>query len=281
MTFNFPILRKIAKLLLIIFIVSGEFYSGVSENLPICAQTAAQNLNLSKDRSFSKQIDHCLHHLIKATKDECVQIFGKYNTIISQELDFEKLYFVSYEEIEDLLDQAVNESIDSLTLFTLPLLQNQKNFAIVFNEELLEQVQRNFDFHALFNISVPSLEDGSLVKMKFLVIGQGKLIVGYNSNAKIKHPDYDFATGRYDYRELFTMDARKDSKGNLGLFNIKGLSHPNGRPQLMKGPLNVDIQSLIISSDPKGRKKILIQYDFFGVKQKLINPISIEKLDIE
>jgi len=53
-----------------------------------------------------------------------------------------------------LLDQAVNESIDSLTLFTLPVLQNQKNFAIVFNEELLEQVQKNFDFHALFNISV-------------------------------------------------------------------------------------------------------------------------------
>jgi hypothetical protein len=67
--------------------------------------------------------------------------------------------------------------------------------------------------------------------MKFLVIGQKKLIVGYNSNAKIKHPDYDFATGKYDYRELFTMDAGQDSKGNLGLFNIKGLSHPNGKPQ--------------------------------------------------
>ena len=111
-----------------------------------------------------------------------------------------------------------------------------------------------------------------------MVIGQGKLIVGYNSNSKIKHPDYNFATGRYDYRELFTMDARKDSKGNLGLFNIKGLSNPNAKLQWMKGPLNVDIQSLTITSDSEGRKKILIQYDLFGIKHKIIDPIPIEKL---
>lgn len=266
---------------MVIFIICGDLYSGFSEDLPIYAQTLTQNLKLPNDQTFSKQIDHFLHYLIKATKEECDQIFGKYNTIISRELDFQKLYFVSYEEVEDLLHQAVNESIDSLTLFTLPRLQNQKNFAIVFNEKLLEQVQKKYDFHALFNISVPSLEDGSVVKMKFLAIGQGKLIVGYSSNAKIKHSDYNFATGKYDYRELFIMDAQKDSKGNLGLFNIKGLSQPNGKLQWMKGPLNVDIQSMIIRSDPKGQKKILIQYELFGIKEKWIDPISIEKLNTE
>jgi hypothetical protein len=278
--FNFPKLSIITKLLLIIIICS-DFYCGFSEDHPFYATTVAQNLKLPKDQSFSKQIDHFLHCLKKATKDECVQIFGKYNMIISRELDYNKLYFISYEEVADLLDQAASESIDSLTLFTLPPLQDQKNFAIVFNEELLEKVQKNYNFHALFNISAQSLEDSSVVKMKFLVIGQRKLIVGYSRNAKIKHPDYDFATGKYDYRELFTMETRKDSKGTLGLFNIKGRSHPNGKPQWMKGPLNVDIQSLIITSDPKGQKKILIQYDLFGIKQKLIDPISIEKLNIE
>lgn len=266
---------------MIIFIICGDIYSGFSGNSPIYAQTSAQNLKLPKDQSFSKQIHHFLRCLKKATKDECIQIFGKYNTIISNEIDFKKLYFVSYEEVEDLLNRAVNESIDSLTLFTLPILQNQKNFAIVFNKALLGQVQKNFDLHALFKISIPSLEDSSVVKMKFLaIVGQGKLIIGYNSNAKVKHPDYDFATGRYDYRELFTMEARKDANGNLGLFNIKGLTHPNGKPQWMKGPLNVEIQSLIISSDSKGQKKILIQYDLFGIKHKLIDPIPIEKLNI-
>jgi hypothetical protein len=279
--FNFSRLSKIAKHLIIIFLVCGYFYGGFSQNLPIHAQTAAKDFNLPKAHTFSKQVDHFLDCLIKATKEECFRIFGKYNNIVSGELGFQKLYFVSYDAVEPLLDQAVNESIDSLTLFTLPRLQNQKNFAIVFNEKLLERIQKNYDFHALFNISVPSLEGSSVVKMKFLAIGQGKLIVGYSRNAKIKHPDYNFATGKYDYRELFIMDAKKDSKGNLGLFNIKGLSHPDGKPQWMKGPLNVDIQSLIIHSDSKGQKKILIQYNLFGIKEKLIDPISIEKLNTE
>jgi hypothetical protein len=59
------------------------------------------------------------------------------------------------------------------------------------------------------------------------------------------------------------------------------LSHPNEEPQWMKGPLNVDILSLIITSDPKGQKKILIQYDLFGIKHKLIDPIPIEKLIVK
>jgi hypothetical protein len=278
--FNFTKPGIIVKLLLIIIIV-GDLHIGFSEDIRIYAQTVAQDISRPKDQSFAKQIDHLLSGLISATRDECGRIFGKYSTIISQEVDFDRLYFVPYEEVDDLLDQAVNESIDSLTLFTLPRLQNQKSFAIVFNQDLLEQVRRNYNFHALFNISAQSVEDGSIVKMKFLVIGQGKLIVGYNSNAKIKHQDYDFATGRYDYRELFTMDAGQDADGNACLFNIKGLSSPNGQPQWMKGPLNVDIQSLTMSSDQKGREKILIQYDLWGAKHKLIDPIPIEKLNLE
>jgi hypothetical protein len=113
-------LSNIAKLLLIIIIICGDSLSGFSDDILIYAQTTVQNLNLPKDQSFSKQIDHFLHCLIKASKDECVRVFGKYSTIIAREVDFKRLYFVSYEEVEDLLDQAVNESIDSLTLFTLP-----------------------------------------------------------------------------------------------------------------------------------------------------------------
>jgi hypothetical protein len=278
--FNFTKPGIIVKLLLIIIIV-GDLHIGFSEDIRIYAQTVAQDISRPKADSFALEIDHLLSGLISATRDECGRIFGKYSTIITQEVDFDRLYFVPYEEVDDLLDQAVNESIDSLTLFTLPRLQNQKSFAIVFNQDLLEQVRRNYNFHALFNISAQSVEDGSIVKMKFLVIGQGKLIVGYNSNAKIKHQDYDFATGRYDYRELFTMDAGQDADGNACLFNIKGLSSPNGQPQWMKGPLNVDIQSLTMSSDQKGREKILIQYDLWGAKHKLIDPIPIEKLNLE
>jgi hypothetical protein len=215
--FNYHKLSQIKKLTLIIFIIICIFYSRTGEGLVIYGQADINNFRLTENQSFSNQTSLFLNHLIKATKEEWVQIFGKYDAIITRELDLTKLYFTSYKEVEDLLDQAVKESIDSLTLFTLPLLQNPKGSAIVFNEELLQRVNKNFDFHGLFNISVQAVSSGSTVKMKFLVIGQGKFIVGYDRNAKIKHPDYNFATGKYDYRELFIMDAKKDSKGNPAL----------------------------------------------------------------
>jgi len=277
LVFNYHKLSQITKLALVIFIMIGHFESKISAGPPVGAQAAAQNLQLSKKPSFSKQINHFLDHLIKAPEDEINRIFGKYRTIIAHELDLQKLYFIPYNEVQDLLETAVAESIDSLTLFTLPLLQEQQGAAIIFNQELLRQVNKNFNFHGLFNISVPSAEDVSAVRMKFLVIGQGKFIVGYDRNAEIKHSDYGFATGKYDYRELFIMDAKTDSKGNPGLVNIKGLSKPDGKLEWMKGPLNVDIHSMTLTPIAGGQSQILIQYDLFGIQQKFIDPIPIEK----
>ncbi len=74
------------------------------------------------------------------------------------------------------------------------------------------------------------------------------------------------------------MDAKKDARGNPGLFNIKALANPKGKPHWMKGPLNVDIQSMTMTSDSTGRNQILIKYALFGTKHKLIDPIPIEKL---
>ena len=228
MIFFYNKLNRILLLSLIIFIAGVDFHAIMGDGPPVDTQLASQNPNLPENQSFSMQVDHLLNHLIKASKQDYDKIFNNYKEIIANEIDLGKLYFVSYREVEGLLDQAAKESINSLTLFTLPLLQNPNGPAVVFTQNLLERINRNFNFHGIFNISIPSIGDNAPVMMKFLVIGQGKFIVGYDKNAKIKHPDYDFATGRYDYRELFIMDAKRDSKGNPGLFNIKALSKSDG-----------------------------------------------------
>jgi hypothetical protein len=276
--FNYLELTRITKLFLTILLIYAGFYIIPNEDFCAYAQTMVQNIAPADAQPFSKQLTQFLKGMTEAPEDEYLRIFGRYGEVIAKELNLDKLYFVSYPEVENLLDQAVKESMDSLTLFTHPRLQNPKGFAIVFKKELLQQINKNFNFHGLFNISVPSVNDGSAVNMNFFVVGQGKFIVGYNRNAKIKHPDYDFVTGYYDYHELFIMDAKKDSKGNSGLFNIKGLTNPNEEPKWMKGPLNVDIQSLVISSDKGNQRQIIIQYDLFGIKNKILKPIPIEKL---
>lgn len=270
-------LHKIISLALALFLLSAGFGGSTRHALSMNALAIAQTFQGASEQSFFKQIDHFLQQLVKASKDEGGRIFGKYRSVIAGEVDYEKLYLVSYKAVENLLDQAVNDSIDALTLFTLPLLQRQNGVAIVFDEELLRQVNKNFNFHGLFSISIPAEEIDATVKMKFLVIGQGKFIVGYDRNAKIKHPDYGFATGYYDYRELFIMDAKKDAQGNPGLFNIQALSEPDGKRQSMKGPLNVDVRALTLIAAADHQRKIRIHYDLFGIKEKIIDPIPIEK----
>jgi len=267
-----------ASLSLVIFIICGDFFIFPNENFLIYAQTAPRHIALTKDQPLSKHLNHFLTVIKKAPKDECFKTFGRYGKLIAKELNFDRLYFVSYDEVKKLLDQAAKESIDSLTLFAHPILQDPEGFAIVFNAGLLQQINKNFNFHGIFNISVPAIDDGATLKMQFLVIGQGKFIVGYNRNAIIKHPDYGFVTGHYDYNEMFIMEAKKDSHGNSGLFDIKGVSNPNEKPKWMKGPLNVDIHSMIITSDNGGQQQIRIQYDLFGIKHKILKPIPIEKL---
>jgi len=276
--FKYLKLIGMAALSLVMFIIGSDFGIISSENFRAYAQRGPQQITLTEDQSLSKQLNHFLNVIIKAPKDECLKIFGRYGRLIAEELNFDRLYFVSYDEVKNLLDQAARESIDSLTLFTHPLLQDPEGFAIVFNAGLLQQINKNFNFHGLFNISTPSIDDGSAVKMQFLVVGQGKFIVGYNRNAKIKHPDYGFVTGHYDYNELFIMEAKKDLQGNSGLFDIKGVSNPGEKPKWMKGPLNVDIHSLTITSANGAQRQIHIQYDLFGVKHKILKPIPIEKL---
>ena len=279
MTLDIKKLSIIIILSLITFFICCDFDLSLVGNSTVYAQTGTQSLQLGNEQPFSKQIDCFLNHLSKASKDKCLKIFGPYGDIISKELNLDNLYFTSYNNVEKLLDQAVSESIDLLTLFTHPLLQDQKRLAIVFGEGLLQQIDQHFNFHGLFNISAPSLDGGPTIKMTFIIMGQGKFIVGYNRNATIKHPDYAFATGKYKYNELFMMDAKKDSAGNRGLLNIKGVSSPDATPAWMKGPVNVDIRSMVMTVDKNNRRQILIQYSLFGRQHKIIDPIPIEKLN--
>lgn len=232
-----------------------------------------------REQTFLKQVDTFYDHLIKLPKLKSKNIFKEYEVAIAKELDMERLFFTTYQELIDLLDLAVKESIDVLTLFTLPVLQQKTNKAIVMDKDILIQLNNHYNLHGLFLISKYSADDDSKVQMNFLVTGQGKLIVGYDKNTIIQHPDYFFATGRYDYQKLFVMDAKTDDNGNYGIFNIKGLANPTANYNWMKGPLNVNIRSLSLTPVFENKRNILVQYDLLGTHNKIITRIPIEKLD--
>ena len=245
----------------------------------VYAESREYSAPIIREQTFLKQSDFFYDQLIKLPESRSRNIFKDYESVIARELDMERLFFTTYQELVNLLDLAVKESVDVLTLFTLPVLQQKINNAIVLDKEILIQLNKHYNLHGLFLISKHSADDDSNVQMNFLVTGQGKLIIGYDKNTIIKHPDYYFATGRYDYQELFVMDAKTDDDGNYGIFNIKGLSSPTANFHWMKGPLNVNIRSLSLTPEFENKRNILVQYDLLGTHNKIITRIPIEKLD--
>lgn len=258
------------------FYVSLNYLSG--QCVKGYAQTSYPSAQSINGQAFSKQVMSFFNHLVKLSEPRSDQIFKKYRPVVAKELDMENLYVTTYQELKNLLDSAANESIDVLTLFTLPVLQEKKNKAIVLDRDMLSRLNIHYNLHGIFLISTPSAEDDSAVQMSFLITGQGKLIVGYDRNTIIWHPEYSFATGKYKYQELFLMDAKTDDKGNYGLFNIKGLSNPSDGFQQMRGPLNSKIRSLSLLPDFGNEKKILVYYEFIGTGKKIVARIPIEKL---
>ncbi len=268
----------IARVLFAIFLLYACLNCIGKKTSLVYSQTIHHSSSAVGKQTFSNQSDYFYGQMMKLPELKSKHIFKKYKPVIARELDMERLYFTSYQELKNLLDLAVKESIDVLTLFTLPVLQNKKNKALVLDKKILLKLNDHYNLHGLFLILTHSADDASDVQMDFLVTGQGKLIVGYDKNITIEHPDYFFATGKYDYQRIFVMDAKADDKGNRGLFNIKGLSSPTGKFRWMKGPLNVDIKSLSLISEFENKKKVLVQYDLLGARKKVITRIPIEKL---
>ena len=233
---------------------------------------------IKKELIFSNQADVFFHDLVKLSEPETKKIFKDYNSVIARELDMTNLYTTGYPALEALLESAVRGSIDVLSLFTHPFLQQKNNKAIVLDKTILLKLNQQFNLHGLFLITTKSANDDSQIQMDFLVAGQAKFMVGYDKNTAIIHPDYHFATGRYDFDRFFLMDIGIDKNGEKGLFNIKGLSTPAGSFKNMMGPLNAGIKSLSLLSKDRYEKKILIKYELFGVQKKTIPCMVIEKI---
>lgn len=225
---------------------------------------------------FENRLDHFLERLTPLPEEKRPAVFGKYLTLIAREIDINNLFFSSTQELHMLLDSAVSNRIDVLTLFTLRSVQKKNGKTVVIDKDQLALINRKYNLHGLFLISSTSADGSNIVNMVFLILGQGRLIASYDKKKDVLHPEYNFATGRYEYQELFTMEASTNDDGSCGLYNIKGLSDPSESFQWMKGPLNSKIRSLSIPIEFREGGNIMVHYEFFGINTKIVPSIPIE-----
>ena len=157
--------------------------------------------------------------------------------------DLGQIKIATSKDISPLLSRLVQLGSGPLELFS-DVEFARGSCVLLLDQKTLLEVDDKFDIHGLWMIRAPiEGQERENVVMEFLVLGQGKLIVGYPRQATVKVKDYDLYTGKYTYEPFMSMDIIHD-RGGRGLFNIKSLDTPNGEFQSFRGPLDARIYSL-------------------------------------
>ena len=84
--YKYSNLNQIIKIAPILFIMICHCDCNANDGFHVWLQLTAQNLQLPGKQSFSNQIYHFLNHLKKASENDSTHIFGKYRTIIANEI---------------------------------------------------------------------------------------------------------------------------------------------------------------------------------------------------
>lgn len=84
------------------------------------------------------------------------------------------------------------------------------------DESALAAVDRQFDLHGLWMVRAPVVGEGDTpLSMRYMLIGDGRLVVGYPRKATVRVADYAIFTGRYDYRPYMALDIVSNAQQRM------------------------------------------------------------------
>ncbi|MDH5178814.1 MAG: hypothetical protein OEZ39_17485 [Gammaproteobacteria bacterium] len=199
---------------------------------------------------------------VKPDKTMLAGEMGDYLKILQTEdkIDIDKIRIPATRLIEAALDKAISLNWAALEFFTEPNFAGNNACMVFMTEAMLQAVDKKYNLHTLWMINAPyDVDDegkGKIMPMKFLLMGRGKLIVGYKTNRVISVKDYPVFTGRYDYTEYTSMDII-NKPNQTGVFNIKSWKSAAAGSTPFYGPANAEILSMEIALD--NREEILIK----------------------
>ena len=173
-------------------------------------------------------------------------------------------------ELREIIQKSIGFGWGTLELFTGEVLTRNGACTIFINQESLATIDNLFDLHSLWMIKASAGKSGE-VGMKFLLAGNGNLVMGYDikKTQKIKVRDYDLHTGLYEYEPYISMRIRNNKK--RGVFGIKVRKSPGSRTTSFIGPLNARIKSMEVAED-----QIVVSYRFFINATKTVDKLPIE-----
>jgi hypothetical protein len=152
---------------------------------------------------------------------------GAYLPVIEnrEKLDSTKIVLADFAHIAPLLLKAIKLRWGALEFFTMREFADASNCLVMLDRRSLAEVNDAFDLHGLWMTrSTVSSKDNQDLAMDFVLLGHGKLIVGYPKEAWVRVPDYNIEA-RYTPYTSMRIEHRE---GLQALSQIKTLSRPDG-----------------------------------------------------
>lgn len=243
---------------IIIFLVSGPVLSP--------ALNANEIFTASEFQDFCNRHQHVDNSRLKASMADFYSVYHEHDRDGSS-----KIIQPTVAELSEIIRKSIRFGWGSLELFTGEVLTRNGACTIFIDRESLATIDSMFDLHSLWMIRASTRKNGA-VSMKFLLAGNGKLVMGYDidKTRKIKVRDYDLHTGLYEYEPYLAMRIRNDKK--RGLFGIRVRKSPASSTTSFIGPLNARIRSMEVDKD-----KIVVSYRFFIDATETVDKLPIEK----
>lgn len=164
------------------------------------------------------------------------------------DLDLKRVRVARFEDIDPVLDRASQAGLGTLDLFTQKELADPASAALLLDGPTLRRIGQKYDLSSLWMISARTLlPDHRTLSMDYMIVGQGKLIIGYPYESKVEVIN----DGKpYEYRYEPYLEARVvNGPGKQGLFNIRVLTSPAGEFQSFQGPMGASINALQVDND--------------------------------
>jgi len=204
-------------------------------------------------------------------------IFGEFADVTKQDINakIDNIRLAIFDKVKPKLDQAVQDKISILQLFTLKEYADDGNCLLLYDQDTLKRISEQYDLHGLWMTNAPIIGDNKkYLPMKFLLIGHGKLIIGYPDNKEVQVKDYNYVSDNFDYSRYTSMDIVHNGS-DIALKNIKTRKRPNSKPADFIGPLNTAINSISQESSQVRINKNTHLFKFLAVN---IDTKPIEKI---
>jgi hypothetical protein len=132
--------------------------------------------------------------------------------LAGETLNTEEIRVLPLGPAECLVQRAADHHLNAAQLFSDPMFAAGGPLAVTVEASTIRRLDADFDLHSLF-FSSGKDTGGKRIDMVLLVVGNGRLIVGYDHGGKVHHPDtaYQLYTGNYEFAPLFKMSFTVDA----------------------------------------------------------------------